>query len=258
MEYFIIGLVSLLTAILTFFSGFGVGTILTPVFIIFFPIDIAIAMTAIVHFLNNVFKFGLTYKSIDKAVLLRFGLPAIPFALLGAWLLVSLTSKNILLTSFSFFNLECEIHLIQLVVGLLMLFFAIAELFPSFKKDTIKQKHLLIGGSISGFFGGLTGHQGALRTMFLIKSGLSKESFIATGIAIACFVDISRLSIYFGKVQNINIKENIGIISTATICAFIGAYFGKMLLKKITINTIQYMVSILIGIISILLIFGII
>ncbi len=83
MEYFIIGGVSLLTAILTFFSGFGVGTILTPIFVIFFPIDIAIAMTAIVHFSNNVFKFGLTYKNIDKKVLLKFGVPAIPFAILG-------------------------------------------------------------------------------------------------------------------------------------------------------------------------------
>ncbi|NQX98067.1 MAG: sulfite exporter TauE/SafE family protein, partial [Flavobacteriales bacterium] len=171
MEYFIIGGVSLLTAILTFFSGFGVGTILTPVFVIFFPIEIAIAMTAIVHFLNNLFKVGLTYKNIDKSVLLKFGLPAIPFALLGAWLLVSISTENTLLAHFTFLKLNCKIYLIQLIVGLLMLFFAIAELFPSFKKDTIKHKHLLIGGSISGFFGGLTGHQGALRTMFLIKSG---------------------------------------------------------------------------------------
>ncbi len=258
MEYFIIGGVSLLTAILTFFSGFGVGTILTPVFVIFFPIEIAIAMTAIVHFLNNLFKFGLTYKEINKSVLIRFGLPAIPFAILGAWILVSLSKDNLLLASFNLFEMTFEIYLIQLIVGLLMLFFAIAELYPSFKKDTIKKSHLFIGGIISGFFGGLTGHQGALRTMFLIKSGLSKDAFIATGIAIACFVDVSRLSIYFGKVQNIDIEENIGIISVATLCAFVGAYFGKMLLKKITINTIQYIVSLLIGIISVLLIFGII
>ncbi len=258
MEYFIIGGISLFTAILTFFSGFGVGTILTPVFVIFFPIEIAIAMTAIVHFLNNIFKLGLTFKNINYPVLLKFGLPAIPFALIGAWLLVSISNENALLSSFVFLGIACEIYLIQLIVGLLMLFFAIAELFPSFKKETIKHKHLIIGGAISGFFGGLTGHQGALRTMFLIKSGLSKESFIATGIAIACFVDVSRITVYFRKVQNINIQENIGIISVATLCAFIGAYFGKMLLKKITINTIQYIVSFLIAVISVLLIFGII
>ena len=258
MEYFIIGGIALLTSILTFFSGFGVGTILTPVFVVFFPIDIAIAMTAIVHFLNNLFKFGLTYKDINKSVLFRFGLPAIPFAILGAWLLVSLSTQNTQLAKFTFLSINCEVYLIQLIVGLLMLFFAIAELYPSFKKDTIKKQHLFLGGIISGFFGGLTGHQGALRTMFLIKSGLVKEAFIATGIAIACFVDVSRLAVYFGKVNQINIKDNIGIITTATLCAFLGAYFGKKLLKKITINTIQYMVSALIGVISILLIFGII
>jgi len=258
MEYFIIGAISLLTSILTFFSGFGVGTILTPAFVLFFPIDVAIAMTAIVHFLNNLFKFGLTYKDVNKSVLLKFGLPAIPLAMLGAWLLVSLSTKNLLLSQFTIININCEIYLIQLIVGILMLFFAISELFPSFKKDTIKEQHLILGGAISGFFGGLTGHQGALRTMFLIKSGLSKEAFIATGITIACFVDISRLTVYFGKIKNVEIKDNLGIILTATFCAFIGAYFGKMLLKKITINTIQYTVSILIGMISILLIFGII
>ena len=258
MEYLIIGVVSLFTSILTFFSGFGVGTILTPVFVLFFPIDIAIAMTAIVHFLNNLFKFGLTYKDVDKSVLLKFGLPAIPLAMAGAWVLIALSEKNLLLAQFKVGTVLCEVYLIQLIVGMLMLFFAIAELFPSFKKDTIKSQHLVLGGAISGFFGGLTGHQGALRTMFLIKSGLSKEAFIATGITIACFVDISRLSIYFGKIKNVVIQDNAGIILTATLAAFVGAYFGKMLLKKITINTIQYIVSALIGIISILLIFGII
>lgn len=258
MEYFIIGGIALITSILTFFSGFGVGTILTPAFVVFFPIDVAIAMTAIVHFLNNAFKFGLTYKDIDKSVLLRFGIPAIPFAILGAWLLLSISENNPLLTSFSVFNISCKIYLIELIIGILMLFFAIAELFPGFKQNTIKHKHLFFGGIISGFFGGLTGHQGALRTMFLIKSGLNKNQFIATGIAIACLVDLSRISIYFGKIQKIQIQQNIGIISVAVICAFIGAYFGKKLLKKVTINTIQYIVSALIIVISILLIFGII
>jgi len=257
MEYFVIAIVSLLTSLLTFFSGFGVGTILTPLFILFFPIDVAVAMTALVHFFNNLFKLGLTYKKINKPVLLRFGLPAIPFAALGAWVLISLTNHNLLIASFNLLSFTCNIYLIQLIVGLLMLFFAIAELFPSFKSNTIKQKQLIIGGAISGFFGGLTGHQGALRTMFLIKSGLSKESFIATGIAIACFVDITRLSVYFSKIQKIDVSENIGIIATATIAAFIGAYFGKKLLTKVTITTIQYIVSLFIGIIAILLILGI-
>ena len=43
-------------ALLTFFSGFGLGTILTPVFALFYPIEYAIIMTALVHFANNILK----------------------------------------------------------------------------------------------------------------------------------------------------------------------------------------------------------
>lgn len=69
MELIVICLVAFLTAILTFFSGFGLGTILMPVFAIFFPIEIAIAITGVVHFSNNLFKISLAGKSADKEVL---------------------------------------------------------------------------------------------------------------------------------------------------------------------------------------------
>jgi hypothetical protein len=84
MEIIIISLVAFLTAILTFFSGFGLGTILTPVFAIFFPIEIAIALTGVVHFSNNLFKITLVGKNADKVVLLRFGVPAILASFAGA------------------------------------------------------------------------------------------------------------------------------------------------------------------------------
>ena len=77
MEIAVICLAAFFTAVLTFFSGFGLGTILTPVFAIFFPIDIAIALTGVVHFSNNLFKIALVGKNTDKGVLLRFGIPAI-------------------------------------------------------------------------------------------------------------------------------------------------------------------------------------
>ncbi|MBA4301376.1 Sulfite exporter TauE/SafE [Algoriphagus alkaliphilus] len=69
--------------ILTFFSGFGLGTILTPVFVIFFPIDLAIALTGVVHFFNNIFKLFLVGRDADKSILIRFGIPAIFSSFLG-------------------------------------------------------------------------------------------------------------------------------------------------------------------------------
>ncbi|MGA2225011.1 MAG: hypothetical protein ABSH41_11265 [Syntrophobacteraceae bacterium] len=82
MIYFVVCLAALFTSGLTLFSGFGLGTILMPVFAIFFPVEVAIALTAIVHFLNNLFKLMLVGKYTDKGVVLRFGIPAVilPFS----------------------------------------------------------------------------------------------------------------------------------------------------------------------------------
>ncbi len=49
-------LVALLASGLTLFSGFGLGTLLLPAFALFFPVEIAVAATAIVHLINNLFK----------------------------------------------------------------------------------------------------------------------------------------------------------------------------------------------------------
>lgn len=258
MEFLIIGGVAFFTSILTFFSGFGVGTSLTPAFVLFFPIDIAVAMTAIVHFLNNLFKMGLTFKDINKTVLIKFGVTAIPLAFLGAWLLMNFSNNNRILYEFTIGDKILTIKLVELIIGIMMLIFAIFELLPTTNKTVLKNNMLYLGGAISGFFGGLSGHQGALRTIFLLRSGLTKESFIATGIAIACVVDVSRITIYFAKLESISLSDNIGIITTTTLCAFTGAFIGKKLLKKVTITFIQYVVSILIIIISVLLIVGII
>ena len=77
MEYLVVAVVALLASTLTFFSGFGLGTLLLPAFALFFPVEQAIAMTAVVHLLNALFKALLIGRHADRGVVLRFGLPAI-------------------------------------------------------------------------------------------------------------------------------------------------------------------------------------
>ncbi|GAB3198614.1 putative membrane protein YfcA [Pontibacter aydingkolensis] len=88
MEYLLICITSFIASGLTFFSGFGLGTLLVPVFALFFPIDIAIALTAVVHFLNNLFKLTLIGRHAQLPVVLKFGLPSMVAAFAGAGLLV--------------------------------------------------------------------------------------------------------------------------------------------------------------------------
>jgi len=72
---------------LTLFSGFGLETVLVPVFALFFPVPLAIAATAAVHFANNIFKFGLMAKQVDWRVVARFSVTAAIAATVGASLL---------------------------------------------------------------------------------------------------------------------------------------------------------------------------
>ena len=257
MEIVIICLAAFLTAILTFFSGFGLGTILAPVFAIFFPIDIAIALTGVVHFSNNLFKIALIGRNTDKAVLLRFGIPAILASFAGAWLLLKITVLPTIV-EYELWGKTFEITAVKLIIALLLIIFSILEISPSFQKVQFGKDKLVWGGILSGFFGGLSGIQGAIRSAFLIKSGLSKEAYIATGVVIACLVDFTRLSVYASRFTTANLHENMTLLISATLAAIAGAYFGKKLLKKVTLHSIQLVVAIMLILISIALGAGII
>lgn len=102
MDIIIITLAAFAAAILTFFSGFGLGTILAPVFAIFFPVEMAVALTGVVHFCNNLFKIVLVGRKTDIIVLIRFGVPAILASFIGAWLLLKIIQLPALLTSHVF------------------------------------------------------------------------------------------------------------------------------------------------------------
>ncbi len=256
MDYILVGIIALLGSGLTFFSGFGLGTLLMPVFALFFPIDIAIALTAIVHLLNNLFKLTLIGKKANLKTVIRFGLPAILFAFLGAYLLGTLTDINPIFT-YTIANTPYQITVVKICIAALLIFFSLFDLIPKLKRVEIDTKFLPLGGALSGFFGGLSGHQGALRTAFLIRARLSKEAFIATGVTIACFIDISRISIYANDLWQLRDDLNYPMLTTATLMAFIGAYIGNKFLKKITINTIQIVVGILLIVFSVLLGIGI-
>lgn len=252
MEIIIISVIAFITAILTFFSGFGLGTILTPVFMVFFPVEIAIALTGIVHFGNNIFKLFIIDKNFNKEILLKFGIPAIIFAFIGSYLLLHIPNMEAIY-SYTLFNKTFEIFPLKLLIALLMLFFAIIDLIPFFNKLQFNKNKLPIGGALSGFFGGLSGSQGALRSAFLIRAGLSKEAFIATTVIISCFVDFTRLGVYSTRLFKIDLSDNLPLIISATFSAMFGAFIGNKLLKKVTLQFLQITVAIMLVLLSIAL-----
>lgn len=252
MEFIIICTVAIVAATLTFFSGFGLGTLLMPVFALFFPVPVAIAATAVVHLASNLFKVFLVGKHANWTVVRQFAIPAALTALLGASLLFVFEQMPPLL-EYSFGDQHYQITAVKLTVGILIILFALLDLFPNCEISFAPQ-YLPLGGALSGFLGGLSGMQGALRAAFLIKVGLSKEAFIATGVICAVVVDITRLLSYgiaFSMANFTQVADISALVVAATLSAFLGSLLGKQLLKKITLRAVQIWVSGLLSLIGV-------
>jgi uncharacterized protein len=247
MDVLVICVSSLIASGLTLFSGFGLGTILTPVFALFFPVATAIAMTAVVHLANNLFKIGLVGGDADWSVVKRFGMPAALAAIMGATLLSSVSTLAPWY-SYELLGRAYEITPVKASIGMVISVFAMLELSPAFARLAFAPRWLPAGGLISGFFGGLSGHQGALRSAFLVRAGLSKEAYVGTNAVCAVMVDTLRLAVYGIALHGTWAGEINGragsTVGAAMVAAFLGAYLGKRLLVKVTLRFVELTVAV--------------
>ena len=255
-ETLLVCAVALLASLLTFFSGFGLGTLLLPAFALFMPLPQAIAATAVVHGLNGLFKLALTYRHIERRTLLRFGLPAVFAAFAGAWVLARLGDLPALY-AYEAFGRRFEIAAVEFAIGLLLLLFALVELIPKLRDAEFDTRWMPLGGALSGFFGGLAGMQGALRSAFLARAGLDKHAFVATGAAISVLIDLTRISQYARDLADEFARLEFTLVAPAVLAAFVGAYAGNRLLKKTTMAGIQRTVAALLFVFALGLMAGV-
>ncbi len=251
MDFLVIPLTSAAVAALTLVSGFGLGTLLMPAFAVFFPLEIAIAATGIVHFANNLFKLALVARWADRSVVLRFGLPAVIASLIGAALMTLMVDVTPLYR-YTFGAVNAEITWLKLVIAALLAAFAALELWPRYHELSFPKQALPIGGVLSGFFGGISGMQGALRAPFLLRAGLSRDAFVGTTNVVSTIVDASRLLVYavgfqwLVKTRDYSVlaeSRTLWLVSAACIAGFAGSYLGARLVKKVTLNAVRLIVA---------------
>jgi hypothetical protein len=214
-----------------------------PVFALFFPVEIAVAATALVHAANNTLKLPLFGRDASREIVVRFGLPAILAAFAGAALLGRISGLEPVLV-YDLGSRHAMVTPVKIVIAVLIFSFALFDLIPRFRKFTFVPRHLPLGGALSGFFGGLSGHQGALRSAFLVKTGLSAQQFVGTNAVIGFLVDLARLIVYgagflTGRMFGDEGFHGWGLVGTAIAFAFAGSLAGKRLSGKVTMKAIQ-------------------
>lgn len=257
-EYVLVGLVSGLAAGLTLFSGFGLGTILLPAFALYLPIEVAVAATAVVHLLNNLLKVVLVGRWASRQAVLWFGLPAIPAALGGGAMLVWLATIRPL-GEYTLGPAQAEITPAKLVIAVLIGVFGLLELRPARADGRVSGgMWLVLGGVLSGFFGGVSGHQGALRSAFLVRTDLDPQRFVGTNAVLAVMVDVARLSMYalgMAGMSAASLREPrvAWLAGVAVVCAWAGSFVGARLVRKVTLRSLRLVVAVMLIVIALLL-----
>ena len=194
------------------------------------PVERAVAATGVVHLLNSLFSFGLIGRHAHWPTAWRFGVPALLASFAGAWWLVSLAAQPPLLT-WTLGGRVLHVTMAKLLIGALLLVFVMVEWVPRWKRLTFPPSYVPIGGLLSGLAGGVSGMQGALRSAFLARTALSRDAFVATGVVIACLIDISRLGVYSRMYVAHRESLDLRLLAVAVLGALAGALVGATVLR---------------------------
>lgn len=225
-DYAIFLIASFLAAAGATVAGFGSSALLIPVAFSFFDLRIAIFLVACFHLFNNLFKIRLFWDKIDFRTFLFFGIPSICFAFGGAALIALL-----------------PIDLISKILAMFLIVYAVYSLVKP--KLSIKKspRTAVLGGSLSGFFAGLIGLGGAIRSSFLVAFDFPKEVYVATSAMIAVVIDFTRIPTYIltGSVQA---SPDLYLIPLLIVSAYFGVRLGKILLNRIDQQTFRRIVAI--------------
>lgn len=180
MEIFAIAVLTLVASTMGTITGFGTSTLMIPVLVMVLPPVEAIFLVAIIHWFGNVWKVALFHKGFNPKLIALFGVMGLLTSYLGASVSLG-AGKEILLRCLGFF-----------LSG-----YAIFLLFQAKFQVHAGNLAALCGGALSGFFAGMFGIGGAIRSLFLSAFDLPKEIYIATAGAIGLMVDATRIIAYF-------------------------------------------------------------
>ena len=235
----------------TLLSGFGLGTVLMPVFALFFPVEAAIVATGVVHLVNNLFKLGLVGRHAVRAVVIAFGVPALLAAMAGAALLTRLAVMEPL-HAYTLVGLEARMTWVKVITGALLAVLATLETLPAYRRMSFGAGALPLGGVLSGFLGGLSGMQGALRAPFLLRLGLERHAYVGSANVISAMVDVARLAAYavgLGWLAS-TVETPVWLhgrtawlVATACIAGCLGSLVGARILKGVSMRSIRTLVA---------------
>jgi uncharacterized membrane protein YfcA len=196
-------------------TGFGIGSLLTPVLGIAVGTKVAVAAVSLPHFIGTAIRFWMLKDAVDRHVLWRFGIASAAGGLAGAWLHGWASGRGL-----------------SLVFGALLVFVAISEFSGLARRMRFHGAVSWIAGTLSGLLGGLVGNQGGIRSAALFGFDLPKRAFVATATATGLIVDAARMPVYLATVGD-DVLSVWPLVAVATAGVIAGTLFGGRMLARI-------------------------
>ncbi len=196
-------------------TGFGIGSLLTPVLALTVDTGVAVAAVSIPHLTGTALRFWMLKGHVDRSVFWRFGLMSAVGGLLGALL-----------------HTRAGAPALTILFGTLLLFVALSELRGWSRRMRLRGAAAWAAGAASGLLGGLVGNQGGIRSAALLGFDLKRESMIATATAAGLVVDVARMPVYFVLYRDELASLGRPIV-VATVAVVIGTVAGRHLLTRI-------------------------
>jgi uncharacterized membrane protein YfcA len=211
----VLAIAALLAGGIASITGFGIGSILTPLLSLQVDMKVAVASVSIPHFLATGLRFWLLRKQVDREVLLHFGILSAIGGVAGA--LLHSFANNPLLSD---------------IFAALLLFAGTLELIGKAQDMQFGRRTAWVAGAISGLLGGLVGNQGGIRSAALLGFDVSRQAFVATATATGLIVDLARIPVYLTSELRslISMWPLIVLLSMATL---IGTVIGERTLRVI-------------------------
>ena len=253
MEIFIVGFTTFIAGLFSYYIGLSFTLVLIPVFSFFFPIEVSIFLSAIIHLLHYGYKYMAVIKHVRVKHLFIFSIISGPFAWLGAKFLKDLPDYHI----FHDFTWG-KSGILEEIVGFLFLVFVLFYQSKFYIKPQFNSWIYFPVGAIVGFVEGLCGLQTIIRKKTLQTTGLSEIQMMATGLGIGVLIDMSRITAYVGILKDQSHQFEPIALLIAFIFALIGVFLGdKYFRYQININA-QKITRVAIGLWSVLFALGLI
>ena len=196
-------------------AGFGVGSLLTPLFALYVGTKTAVAAASVPHFIGTSVRLWLLRANVDRALLWRFGLTSAAGGLAGALLHEAASSRAL-----------------AMIFGALLVFAGVSEITGYARRWRLHGSLAWVAGAASGLFGGLVGNQGGIRSAAMLGFDVTKERFVATATASALFVDVARMPVYVvAERQEVAAIWPLVLLATAGVEA--GTLAGERLLARV-------------------------